>query len=300
VELRQIRYFLSLAQTLNFTRAAEECNVTQPTLTQSIRKLEDELGGPLLLRQRNRTHLTHLGQTILPYLQNVYDGSQAAQEVAEDIAKGERMPLRVGVFEDFKTDFLGDAIREVSASVEGLELHIVIAKEKQLTERLQNGEMDIAILPQVAVDETLFRFAPLYSEGMKVALREEAVLAQKERVGLTDLKDETYICIRESTTHRDIVTYSGEAGVELRPIHWAHDCHTAQVMVRAGLGVAFVGECQPAIEGVVLRDLVEPIPHRAVGLAELRGKPSSGAVITLSSILRSRGKSDFCSSPNIE
>ena len=67
MELRQIRYFLALTQTLNFTRAAEQCNVTQPTLTLAVKKLEEELGGPLVHRERQRTHLTQLGQMVLPF-----------------------------------------------------------------------------------------------------------------------------------------------------------------------------------------------------------------------------------------
>ena len=69
MDLVQIRYFLALAETLNFTRAAERCNVTQPALTRSIQRLEDELGGPLLLRERNLTQLTELGRAMLPLLE---------------------------------------------------------------------------------------------------------------------------------------------------------------------------------------------------------------------------------------
>ena len=66
MEMHQIRYFLAIAQTLNFTRAAEKCNVTQPSLTRAIQKLEEEFGGPLFRRESSRTHLTDLGREILP------------------------------------------------------------------------------------------------------------------------------------------------------------------------------------------------------------------------------------------
>ena len=62
MEMHQVRYFVALCETLNFTRAAEKCNVTQPSLTRAIKLLEDELGGPLFNRERNQTHLTELGQ----------------------------------------------------------------------------------------------------------------------------------------------------------------------------------------------------------------------------------------------
>ena len=69
MEMQQVRYFVALAQTLNFTRAAEQCNVSQPALTRAIQQLEHELGGPLFHRERGNTHLSELGRMMLPYLQ---------------------------------------------------------------------------------------------------------------------------------------------------------------------------------------------------------------------------------------
>ena len=73
MEMHQARYFVALCETLNFTRAAEKCNVTQPSLTRAIKLLEDELGGPLFNRERNQTHLTELGRLMEPHLREVID-----------------------------------------------------------------------------------------------------------------------------------------------------------------------------------------------------------------------------------
>ena len=88
MDLTQIRYFLALAQTLNFTRAAEACRVTQPALTKSIQRLEEELGGPLLLRERALTQLTPLGRAMLPLLEQCF----AAAERAKEHASGMKRP----------------------------------------------------------------------------------------------------------------------------------------------------------------------------------------------------------------
>ena len=68
MELHQVRYFVALARSMNFTRAAEHCNVTQPALTKAIQKLEYELGGPLVFRERQLSQLTDLGKLMLPML----------------------------------------------------------------------------------------------------------------------------------------------------------------------------------------------------------------------------------------
>src|SRR5688500_7147290 len=71
MEMHQIRYFLAVCSTLNFTRAAEQCNVTQPALTRAIQKLEEELGGLLFRRERKLTHMTDLGNLVRPQLEGI-------------------------------------------------------------------------------------------------------------------------------------------------------------------------------------------------------------------------------------
>ena len=78
MEMHQIRYFLAVCETLNFTRAAEQCHVTQPALTRAIQKLEEELGGLLFRRERHLTHLTDLGRLLRPQLEQVWKRTEAA------------------------------------------------------------------------------------------------------------------------------------------------------------------------------------------------------------------------------
>src|SRR5260370_32124101 len=87
VEMHQIRYFLAVCETLNFTRAAEACNVSQPSLTRAIKGLEDELRGPLFRRERNNTHLTGLAEMTRPHLTQVLLETPAANGLAKTFAK---------------------------------------------------------------------------------------------------------------------------------------------------------------------------------------------------------------------
>src|SRR5499425_2800215 len=97
MEMHQVRYFLAVSRTLNFTKAAEECNVAQPSLTRAVQKLEDELGGPLFHRERANTHLTELGRLMLPHLEQTYNAAQAAKSLATSIRKGDVAPLKLAV-----------------------------------------------------------------------------------------------------------------------------------------------------------------------------------------------------------
>ena len=97
MEMHQVRYFLAVARTLNFTRAAEECNVAQPSLTRAIRQLEGELGGDLFRRERPQAQLTELGQRMLPLLKQCYESAISARSLATAIKKGEVGSLRLAL-----------------------------------------------------------------------------------------------------------------------------------------------------------------------------------------------------------
>ena len=97
MELHQIRYFLALEKTLNYTRAAEDCNVSQPALSRAIWQLEAELGGDLFRRERNLTHLTDFGQRLKPELQRCYESSQNAKVVAREFFKQGHAPLNIAL-----------------------------------------------------------------------------------------------------------------------------------------------------------------------------------------------------------
>ena len=93
MELHEIRYFLALSKTLNFTKAAEMCNVSQPALTRAIQKMEDELGGLLFSRERSNTHLTELGRMLEPHLTEVLTRTQVGEgDGAAVPAPGQRAP----------------------------------------------------------------------------------------------------------------------------------------------------------------------------------------------------------------
>jgi DNA-binding transcriptional LysR family regulator len=97
MEMAQIRYALTAARLLNFTRAAWECNVSQPALTKAIKSLEAELGAPLFHREVRQIQLTELGRSMLAQFQRIIDGADAAQSLAESYKLLNQVPIRLGV-----------------------------------------------------------------------------------------------------------------------------------------------------------------------------------------------------------
>src|ERR687887_2614973 len=97
MEMHQVRYFLATVGELNFTKAAEKCNVTQPSLTRAIKQLEDELGGDLFRRERPQAQLTELGQRMLPLLRQCYEAAMGARSLAAAIKSGEVGALKLAL-----------------------------------------------------------------------------------------------------------------------------------------------------------------------------------------------------------
>src|SRR3954466_1054822 len=97
MEMHQVRYFLATVSELNFTKAADKCNVTQPSLTRAIKQLEDELGGDLFRRERPQAQLTELGHRMLPPLKQCYESAMAARSMASAMKSGEVASLRLAL-----------------------------------------------------------------------------------------------------------------------------------------------------------------------------------------------------------
>src|SRR5215211_1462486 len=97
MDMHHIRYFLAVCETLNFTRAAEKCNITQPALSRAIQQLEEELGGLLFRRERNLTHLTDLGALLRPRLEQIIEGVTSAKKEVKRFLTLEQANVTLGV-----------------------------------------------------------------------------------------------------------------------------------------------------------------------------------------------------------
>src|SRR6516162_2910452 len=106
MEMHQVRYFLAAVSELNFTKAAEKCNVSQPSLTRAIKQLEGELGGDLFRRERPQAQLTELGQRMLPFLRQCYESAISARSLASELRKGQVGSLRIALSRSVSLELL--------------------------------------------------------------------------------------------------------------------------------------------------------------------------------------------------
>jgi LysR family transcriptional regulator, hydrogen peroxide-inducible genes activator len=193
MELYQVKYFLALCETLNFTRAANNCNVSQPSLTRAIQNLEGEFGGPLFHRERQRTHLTELGRLMQPYFEQVSRQAEAAKSAAKSFAKLDDVTLKIGVMCTIGPNMLADFFGGFRDRYPGVEIDLFDAPGYALGEMLLKGNIEVALygLPE-GIDER-FHSLPLFGERFVIAVCSKHRFATMGTVRCRDLDQERYV-----------------------------------------------------------------------------------------------------------
>lgn len=278
MEMQQVRYFVALARTLNFTRAAERCNVSQPALTRAIQQLEHELGGPLFHRERGNTHLSELGRMMLPYLETVEGQARAAREHARAIKKLEKATLTIGTMCTIGPQLVADLIIRFRAAHPEVEVAVIDAGAPQMIEKLENGELEIAVVgvPEELPD-TLHQL-PLFEEPFVILLPPNHRLCAKNPVTAADLHEEPYVSRSNCEVFEPVRADLNSRGVFMRQVFSSPRDDWVQGMIKAGLGLGFFPEFAVTDPDLVVRPLVEPGYSRTIYLCSVRGRPHSPAV----------------------
>lgn len=288
MDLTQIRYFLALARTLNFTRAAETCNVTQPALTKSIQRLEEELGGPLLLRERSLTQLTPLGQAMLPLLEQTQAAAERAKEHAAGMKRTTVSPLRVGLASEVPTHPFSPLFGELVARLPGFELSLEDATSAGLCEALLHGTLDAAVvIGDAALPDRLNRW-PLFSDAAALMMRPGHALDTGDAVPLAAL-DGTAVIYRSPDCRMVKLLEQARRDHGARPAHHHRVASAGRVadLVRAGLGVALSTELAAVPDGLQMRPMVGRAAHDVL-LVAVAGRPFTRAAEAFIKLARAR------------
>ncbi|MBV9252092.1 MAG: LysR family transcriptional regulator [Acetobacteraceae bacterium] len=291
MDLAQIRYFLALANALNFTRAAERCHITQPALTRAVQRLEEELGGPLILRERSLTQLTELGRAMLPLLERTYAAAEEVRSVAKSLRGEEVVPLRLGLCSLVTAAALVPVLRELIARFgDALELTVAQGTSEQLIEQLLRSEIDAALLPEPELDTERLNRWPLFEDGLVVLAPPGHRFAAYETVPVTEMDSEAVLAHPDDGCALRRALQRLRCGREAPKVrHRASHGEDIVELVAAGLGVAVAPGRHLLVHGLVRRPLVSDgdARHRIV-LAAVAGRPAGRAVDAFIKLMRAR------------
>lgn len=280
MQFQEVRYFLALCETLNFTRAAEVCNVSQPALTRAIKSLEDKLGGgPLIHRERGNTHVTPFGNLMRPYFDTVVTQLEEAQKRAKSYTHLAASTLSIGLMCTIGPARFVDLFRGFVQRFNSIDIHLMDGPQEEVEHKLMGGEIDLGIWAQPGPLDDRLHGLPLFDERFVVAISPDDPLNMQRVVCLRELSERRYLRRANCEYYDFIDALQAEAGSADGPEPFSSDRDDwIQNMVKAGLGYTFLPEFSVSVPGLPVRPLIDPEIIRRVYLVTVRGRPHSPAV----------------------
>lgn len=272
MDLRQLRHFVTLAETLNFRRAAERLNMAQPPLSVSIRKLEAELGGALLERTTREIHLTGLGRIFLDRARRTLFEAEQAVAAARAAVSGEQGSLTIGFVGSATYAALPQLVPAFRAAHPGVQLTLRESTTTQILAEIGQGTLDLGIIRAPVTRGSGARLDVIEEDRLVLALPASHRLARRRRVRLSELEEEPFIAYapeRVPSLNAVMMLACQKAGFVPRVTQEAIQVQTIISLVESGLGVALVPSV--ATRGghhrAVFRELQELREATAISLA---------------------------------
>ena len=286
MELYQVRYFVAVARHLNFTRAAEACHVSQPALTRAVQKLEQDLGGDLIIRERSLTQLTDLGKLVLPSLEQLLAAADAVQTGAKDYLCREVAPLTIGLAPCVSPRVISSFLAHLADIVPGLQVELVELTGPEISCQLLSGALNAAVAGDAEGLCSRIDRLNLYEERFVVLMSPNSPLADRDEVAIEDLSDQVWLertgCGALGRLWNAVLP--GQPGP--RVLHRGRQELHLQELVAAGLGVLLCGERAPHPGNLVARPIEsDPLVQR-VGLHTIAGRRHTPALEALIRLAR--------------
>ena len=271
MNLRALQYFVKLSDLRHFSKAAEACFVSQPTLSTQIRKLEDELGVQLVERSPRKIMLTPVGEEIADRARTVLNEVNQIRAVARRAGDPADGNLRIGLFPTLAPYLLPHVIPTIRKQYPNLKLQLVEEKTEEIINMLQQGELDAALLALPINDDGL-EMEILFEEPFVLALPGEHPLGSKSDITLKDLKGTELLLLDEGHCLRDhALEVCALAGAHERVDFHATSMETLRQMVAANVGITLMPilSVKPPIaqtSNLVTKKFASPAPSRTIAM----------------------------------
>jgi LysR family transcriptional regulator, hydrogen peroxide-inducible genes activator len=287
MEIHQLRYFCAVAETSSFSRAAVQTHVSQPSLSQQILKLEDELGARLFDRLGRTVRLTELGKTFLPRARAVLRELEAAKGDVNERKDSIGGSICIGVIPTIAPYLLPPHLTFFTRQFPQARLAVVEEITPVLLERLRASSVDIAILA-LPIRGNEFETFPLFTERLFAALPKGHKLARHSSLSLKDLRAEPFLLLRDGHCFRDTaIAACGRARLTPQIIFESGQFSSILSMVGTGMGVSIIPEMaidkRQACRYVRIADSEAT---RTIGAVVLRGRSLTRVHLAFLSRLR--------------
>jgi LysR family transcriptional regulator, hydrogen peroxide-inducible genes activator len=287
MELHQLRYFMAVARSGNFTRAAANAHIAQPSLSQQILKLEDELGARLFDRLGRTARLTPFGRAFLPRAETILREVGDAKVQIQDMAATERGRVVLGVIPTIAPYFLPPLLALFSRRHPQIAVSVVEETTPSLVEQLRAGGPGLALLA-LPIGGREFISKELFREPLYAAVPDSHPLSKRGKVGLRQIEGESFMLLKEGHCFREsALSACRRVRINPRVVFESGQFSSVLAMVAAGAGISLVPRmAAEKRRGVRYIPLSDEGAFRTVGIVRLRQHSPSRAEQALTDHLR--------------
>jgi DNA-binding transcriptional LysR family regulator len=257
LEFRLLKYIVAVAETSNFTRAAERLFLAQPSLSKQIRDLEDEIKFPIFDRSRDGVRITPAGEMVLAYARETLRAREELVTIARAVHLGEVPPLRLG-FSSFVNAHLLQSFRDRYESMfPGCEIRLAGGDPMQVLQRINQRSLDCAILP-MPIDNDTYHVQQISQSPLVVCLRSDDPLTSETQLDIQDIAHKIKIFRDpelQPAAHSRLVEMFEEVGIPMRLACSASTPADIQWMVKAGYGLTLIDQISSLDSGLTTRPI---------------------------------------------
>ena len=291
IKLRDLEYLDAIEKFKHFGKAADACHVSQPTLSAQLRKLEEQLNLTLVERHPRNVMLTAAGAALADKARKVLNTAREFEDTARTLADPLAGDLHIGLIPTLAPYLLPHITMPIAQALPHVHLYLYEKQTKMLLQDLDNGEMDVLILPWLDDEMKRFERYKLMDEALVLATPPIHPLCGKPNMRLSDLKDETILTLEDGHCLRDqAMGYCFTAGADEDKRFKATSLETLRYMVASGSGITLLPKLsvinQPESPVIRYTEFVDPQPTREIVIVIRSNYPRMEAVRTLVSTIR--------------
>jgi len=291
MEMHQLRYVVAVARAGNFSRAAEQCHVSQPSLSQQIRKLEEELDQRLFDRMKRAVKLTPHGEAFLPRAIRILEEADAAKREATDARHLLRGALTLGALPTIAPYLLPDALAEFVEKFPGVQIVVQEDTTARLLKLAHRCEIDFALASEPIQDER-FEVRELFVEELLLALPPSHPLTRNQIVNASDLEGERLIVMKEGHCLGDqVLGFCNRRNVRPSISFKSAQLETIQALICSGLGISLIPAMalrRKRADLPIYRSFPSPKPKRKIVAVWPKQRPLGRAANELLKIVSAR------------
>ena len=291
ITIKQLKAFVTVAQTRNFAEAGERLHLSQPALSISLKNLEEVVGGKLLARTTRTLSLTPEGESFLPVAQRLLADWDNALTDLHNLFAMRRGKLSIASMASFSISKLPKALHHYRSKFPDINITVQDVVAEEVVDMVRTGRVEVGVTFDMEESEDL-HFEPLFEDSFYVVMPEQHALLAKEEITWTQLQEFPFVALQRPSAMRQMIDeITANCGITLTVEFEAHQLASIGSMVANNLGISVVPSLaiqQMRALGAECRPLTNPVVTRQIGILTRRRYPLSSAAMALEETLKSQ------------